>query len=125
MKERGLCVTTKDEDKNRRIEDGDMRKILKEMEPYIEATRSQMSMMKGVVLGLFYGVVGNVAVTHYYQILRGAVMSEFDTLFWTNLVILVAMSPIIVIVSWKWHISMARMERAVELLERTKQEFSK
>jgi len=48
MKERGLCVTTKDEDKNRRIEDGDMRKILKEMEPYIEATRSQMSMMKGL-----------------------------------------------------------------------------
>jgi hypothetical protein len=82
-------------------------------------------MMKGVVLGLFYGVVGNVAVTHYYQILRGAVMSEFDTMFWTNLVILVVMSSIIVIVSWKWHSSMTKMERAMELLERTKQEFSK
>jgi len=118
-------VTVKDVDENRRIEDGDMRKILKEMEPYIEATRSQMSMMKGVVLGLFYGIVGNLVVTHYYQILRGAVMSEFDTMFWTNLAILVPMSSIIAIVSWKWHISMVKMERAMELLERTKQEFSK
>jgi len=118
-------VAIKDGNKKKRIEDGDMRKILTEMEPYIEATRSQMSMMKGVVLGLFYGVVGNVAVTHYYQILRGAVMSEFDTMFWTNLVILVVMSSIIVIVSWKWHSSMTKMERAMELLERTKQEFSK
>ena len=118
-------MTIKDVDKNKRIEDGDMRKILKEMEPYIEATRSQMSMMKGVVLGLFYGIVGNLVVTHYYQILRGAEMSEFDTMFWTNLAILVPMSSIIAIVSWKWHISMAKMERAMELLERTKQEFSK
>jgi hypothetical protein len=121
----GLYVTIKDVDKNKRIEDGDMRKILKEMEPYIEATRSQMSMMKGVVLGLFYGIVGNLVVTHYYQILRGVVMSEFDTMFWTNLAILVPMSSIIAIVSWKWHISMAKTERAMELLERTKQEFSK
>ena len=118
-------MAIKDGNKKKRIEDGDMRKILTEMEPYIEATRSQMSMMKGVVLGLFYGVVGNVAVTHYYQILRGAVMSEFDTMFWTNLVILVAMSSMIAIVSWKWHSSMAKMERAMVLLERTKQEFSK
>jgi len=118
-------VTVKDVDENRRIEDGDMRKILKEMEPYIEATCSQMPMMKGVVLGLFYGVVGNVVVTHYYQILRGAVMSEFDMMFWMNLVMLVAMLSILVIVSWKWHISMAKMEREMELLERTKQEFSK
>ena len=109
----------------KRIEDGDMQKILKEMEPYIEATRSQMSMMKGGVLGLFYGVIRNVAVTHYYQILRGAVMSKFDTMFWTNLVILVAMSSIILTVSWKWHSSIAKMERTMELLERTKQEFSK
>jgi len=95
------------------------------MEPYIEATRSQMSMMKGVILGLFYGVVGNLVVIHYYQILRGAVMSEFDMMFWTNLVILVVMSSILAIISWKLHILMAKMEHAIELLERTKQEFSK
>lgn len=118
-------MTAKDEDKNRRIEDVDVRKVLKEMEPYIEATRSQISMMKGVVLGLFYGVVGNVIVTHYYQIFRGAVMSEFDTMFWTNLAILIPMLSLVVIVSWKWHNSMAKMEHAMKLLEKTKQEFSK
>ena len=118
-------MAIKDVDKNRRIEDEDLRKILKEIGPHIEAMHAQLSMMKGVVLGLFYGVVGNLVVTHYYQILRGAVMSEFDTMFWINLVILVTMLSILVIVSWKWHISMAKMEREMELLERTKQEFSK
>jgi len=94
-------MTIKDVDKNRRIEDGDMRKILKEMEPYIEATRSQMSMMKGVVLGLFYGIIGNAIVTYSYHLLWGTVTSGFDTMFWTSLVIFVAMSSIIAIVSWK------------------------
>jgi hypothetical protein len=118
-------MAIKDVDKNRRIEDEDLRKILKEIGPHIEAMHAQMSMMKGVILGLFYGVVGNLVVTHYYQILRGAVMSEFGTMFWTNLVILIAMSSIIVIVSWRWHISMAKQKRELELLERTRQELSK
>jgi len=118
-------MAIKDVDKKRRIEDEDLRKILKEIEPHIEAIHSHMSMMKGVILGLFYGVVGNMVVTHYYQILRGAVMSEFDTMFWTNLVILVAMSSILVIISLRLHSSMAKQERESELLERTRQELLK
>ena len=93
------------------------------MEP--EATRSQISMMKGVVLGLFYGIVGNLVVIHYCQILRGAAMSEFHTMFWTNLVILVVTSSILVLVSLRLHSATARMERGLELLERTRQEFLK
>jgi hypothetical protein len=126
VKEGGsFFMAIKDVDKKRRIEDEDLRKILKEIEPHIEAMHSQMSMMKGVILGLFYGVVGNMVVTHYYQILRGAVMSEFDTMFWTNLVILVVMSSILVIISLRLHSSMAKQERESELLERTRQELSK
>lgn len=101
--------------------DDKIREIMKEMEPYVEALRSKSWMIKGIALGLFYGIIGNMLVSHYYQIFQGIVIWQLDTMFWTNLAVFVIILVVIVIVSWRWLISMAKIQGALEAFERVKE----
>lgn len=100
-----------------------VRKSIKELEPAIENMRQQMFLIKGVALGLFYGIIGNILASHYYEVFKGITMWQFDKLFWTNLTILVIVIVTIVVVSWRWLISLAKLEGSVKAFERFKEKF--
>ena len=100
-----------------------IRRSIKELEPAIETMRQQKSLIRGVALGLFYGIIGNMLVSHYYEVFKGLVMWQFDKLFWTSLIVLVIAIVLIVVVSWRWLISLAKLEESIKAFERFKQKF--
>jgi len=107
-------------------DDGNLEAIkrsIKELEPAIETMRQQKFLIKGVALGLFYGIVGNMLVSHYYEVFKGLVIRQFDKLFWTNLVTLAIAIVLIVVVSWRWLVSLANLEESIKAFERFKQKF--
>lgn len=57
----------------------------------------QIGSIKGIALGLFYGIVGNMFVSHFYGLLEGALNGNYGFFFLLNL--LVSLSTFILIVS--------------------------
>jgi len=105
------------------LSDSQVKEAIKELEPAIDTMRQQMFLMKGVALGLFYGIIGNMFVSHYYEVFKAIVMWQLDKLFWTNLITLVIFIVAIVIVSWRLLILLAKLEGSLRTFERFKQEF--
>ena len=100
-----------------------VRRSIKELEPAIETMRQQKFLMKGVALGLFYGIIGNILVSHYYEVFKGTVIWQFEKLFWTNLISLIIVIVVILVVSWRWLVSLTKLEDSIRVFERFKQEF--
>lgn len=61
--------------------------------------QQRVDFLQGIALGLFYGIVGNIFVSHYYQVFEGLTLGKFDVLFWTNLVVFFITLAMILLVS--------------------------
>ena len=61
--------------------------------------RQEKQFIQGITLGLFYGIVGNMLVSHYYGMFERLETREFDNLFWSNLLILSITTILILIVT--------------------------
>lgn len=58
----------------------------------------RMQFTEGIVLGLLYGIIGNLVVSHYYGVFEGITLARYDSLFWSNLVVfLIGLATIIVL----------------------------
>ena len=76
----------------------------------IEIFRERIFWIKGIALGLFYGIIGNILASHYIEVFKSIVMWQIDKLFWTNLIVLVITLAVILVVSWRWFISLAKLK---------------
>ena len=83
----------------------------------IEILRQRISWIRGIALGLFYGIIGNILASHYIEVFQSIVIWQIDKLFWTNLIVLAIITTVILIVSWKWFISLAKLEDFVKSSE--------
>jgi hypothetical protein len=99
------------------------REVIEELRPKAESLHQEKFLLRGVALGLFYGIIGNMLVSHYYEVFRGIVIWQFDTLFWTNLVVFISILVAIILVSWRWLLSMAKIEGFIEAFERLKKQY--
>jgi len=61
--------------------------------------RQEKQFIQGITLGLFYGIVGNMLVSHHYGLFERLETREFDNLFWSNLLILSITTILILIVT--------------------------
>ena len=100
-----------------------VRRSIKELKPAIETMRQQKFLIKGVALGLFYGIIGNILVSHYYEVFKSIVMWQFEKLFWPSLTSLIIFIVVVLVVSWRWLISLTKLEDSVKAFERFRQEF--
>lgn len=63
-----------------------------------ESVNQRMQFTEGVALGLLYGIIGNLVVSHYYEVFEGITLARYDSLFWSNLTaFLIGLGSIIVL----------------------------
>lgn len=91
-----------------------VRESMEKLRPGIEIMRQRTFLIRGVALGLFYGVIGNILVSHYFEVFKGIVMWQFDKLFWTNLIIFAIILVVILVVSWRWLLSLGKLEGTIK-----------
>ena len=72
----------------------------------------------GLVLGLFYGIIGNVVISHYYGLFESLTVGKYDALFWANLIFLVLSFVIIIFVSKRWYNQLEKLETAGESVKK-------
>ena len=94
-----------------------IRYLKKEKIHLIEFFRERIFWIKGIALGLFYGIIGNILASHYIEVFRSIVTWQIDKLFWTNLIVLVITLAVILVVSWRWFVSLAKLKGYVKKSE--------
>lgn len=84
----------------------------------VEHFREHLYFLKGIALGLFYGIVGNIFVSHYYQVFEGLILSRFDVLYWSNFVVFVVALILIILVTMTFYFQIEKLrtegERKIE-----------
>lgn len=108
------------------------KKVVKEYKKLIDTTNSvigtfeqDIRFLQGVLLGLFYGIVGNIFASHCYGMLQGLVSNSFDTLFWINLIVSIGSMVLIIIVSRKYYTKHRKIKAIKERLKDVVSELSK
>lgn len=89
----------------------------------VEKARQTKFFWKGVSLGLFYGIIGNMLVSHYYGIFTGFVTENFDSLFWWNLIFFFIILCIVLVVSYKVWRSMSKVEGFLKAVDEIKKKY--
>lgn len=89
-------------------------KIYQAFKEQVESLEQEKQFVKGLGLGLIFGIVGNIFVSHYYGIFQGLISSQFDTLFYSNLVIVVVSLVAISLLVVKWNKDKKRLKQKQE-----------
>jgi H+/Cl- antiporter ClcA len=100
--------------------DYDYKKAVKELN---DKAMQRKAYLKGLALGLFYGIIGNMLVSHYYAVFNGFVIAQLDTLFYANLLAFVIILIAILYVTLKWVRSMFRVDAYFEFVEMVKKKY--
>lgn len=75
--------------------------FLQSYERRVEDQKRQIDLVKGVSLGLLYGIIGNFAVQHWFPVFEGLMLKNYDIWFYGNAIIfLVALCIIIYTSLW-------------------------
>lgn len=82
-----------------------------------EILRKRIFWIEGIALGLFYGIIGNILVSHYIEVFKSITMWRIDKLFWTNLIVFAITLAVILVVSWRWIISLVKLKGSVKKSE--------
>lgn len=91
---------------------------IKILESYLKSEKSQLALWteikeesqrhidftKGIALGLFYGIVGNIFVQFLYPTVEGIILRQFEWPFLGNAIIAIFSLVFILYVSWRYGI---------------------
>lgn len=105
------------------------KEVLADARAKIDATRSKIDLMHGIVLGLVFGIFGNLVAQYFYSVLESLVMWRIDRLFYVNAGIFLASVVIVAFAAYyfkrrisseeKWMWSMREGE--INLVRRTEE----
>jgi len=77
---------------------------------WIDKAKQRQEFIKGIAFGVFYGIIGNVAVSHYYGLFESFTTGKYDALFSANLTSLLVALAVILLVSRKWLKTLAKLD---------------
>ncbi len=69
-----------------------------------ELSRNQenkLTFIRGIALGLFYGIIGNLFVQFWYSVFESLILRQFNEIFWVNLILSVSLGIVIIIQTWQ------------------------
>lgn len=89
-----------------------------------DKAKEKKTYFKGLALGLFYGIIGNMLVSHYYSVFVGVATYQFDNLFYWNLVGFLISLSLILFVTFKWVRSMFRIDEYLQFVEQVKTKYN-
>ena len=76
----------------------------------LESYQERTEFIRGIVLGLIYGIIGNFFVQHWYPIFEGLILGKFDALFWPNVVVCVFSLFIVFLATTMFYREMKKVE---------------
>ena len=79
--------------------------------PKLEQVLLSQEFIRGVTIGLVYGIVGNMIVLHYHKAFERLMLGEFDALLWANLIVFIVAFTLILVISIKWRSKWETLER--------------
>jgi len=80
-----------------------------------EITRRRIDLVRGVALGLLYGILGNFFVQFFYSVSEALALGEYPKSFWNNVIVSVASLAIILHVTKKFSSQLKEEERKMKL----------
>lgn len=81
----------------------DLKRIREKTSSDLQSYQQRIYFVQGIGLGLFYGIIGNLLVSHYYGVFEGLVKAEYNGMFWANLIVLVVGLAVIIVLTIRWH----------------------
>lgn len=81
----------------------DLKRIKEKTSSDLQSFQQRIYLIQGIALGLFYGIVGNLLVSHYYGVFEGLIKVEYNGMFWANLIVLVIGLALIIVLTIRWH----------------------
>lgn len=79
--------------------------------PMVEQIVLSQEFIRGVTIGLFYGIVGNIIVLHYHRAFERLMTGQFDVLLWANVIVFIVAFASIVVLSIRWHSKLGKLEK--------------
>ncbi len=79
--------------------------------PKLEQVILSQEFIRGVTIGLFYGIVGNIIVLHYHRAFERLMTGQFDTLLWANVIVFIVAFTSIIVLSMRWHSKLGELEK--------------
>lgn len=76
----------------------------------IEQFQERLYFLEGIAFGLFYGIIGNILSTHYYQLFEGLILWKFDLLYWPNLTVFMVTLALVILVSLIFYFRLKKLK---------------
>ncbi len=89
----------------------------------MQTLQQRIDFLRGIALGLFYGIVGNILVSHYYTVFEGLTLWKIDVLFWSNLMVMIVALVLIIFTSAIFYRRMRKYETGRRELSEVLDEF--
>jgi uncharacterized membrane protein len=90
-----------------------------------ETSRRRIDLVRGVALGLIYGIIGNFFVQFFYPVVEALSLQEYPKSFWGNVIISTFSLAIILYTTIKFRSQLKEDERKMKLaIESIKREKS-
>lgn len=75
-----------------------------------EQRQRRIDLIRGVALGLLYGIIGNLFVQFFFPVVESLIIGEYDTLFFSNVVISIIALLIVIYTTVKFRSQLTQYE---------------
>jgi uncharacterized membrane protein YeaQ/YmgE (transglycosylase-associated protein family) len=111
---------SKTADKNKNVSKDAYKEAVKEL---VNKAQQKKSFWKGLLYGVFLGIVGNMLASHYFEVFKDLTSWQFDSLFLPNIIALVVFSVVVAISTFKMWQSITKMDDFLKFVEETKKKY--
>lgn len=93
----------------------DYQSLIQWWSEHMETSRRRIDLVRGVALGLIYGIIGNFFVQFFYPVVEALALEEYPKSFWTNVIVSAVSLAIILYTTVKFRSQLKEDERKMKL----------
>ena len=75
-----------------------------------------MDFIRGILYGLFYGILGNMAVQFGYQVYEQGILGNYNQIFWLNIIVFLLSVVFITLVT-------IRLKKQIDALSKSEEMY--
>lgn len=74
----------------------------------------RIDLVRGVALGLLYGIIGNLFVQHWYPIFEGLALGKYEAVFWADVIVAPIVLAVIIYTTYSYSRQLIESERKMK-----------